>query len=84
MALPVSAFPLEQTGGDNTAEFYEQLDAFVVEVIQHVDREMRGQPTPMVYELITLHLARRLPGIDVDQEVIRNAAARIAIGLPPT
>jgi hypothetical protein len=36
----------------------------------------------MVYELINLRLARRLPGIEVDDEAVRDAAARIAAGVP--
>jgi hypothetical protein len=44
---------------------------------------MRRQPAHMVYELIDVHLAGRLPGIGVDQEAIRDVDAKIAIGLPP-
>jgi hypothetical protein len=58
------------------------LDEFVVEVIRQVDDEMRRQPAHMVYELINLRLARRLPGIEVDDEAVRDAAARIAAGVP--
>jgi hypothetical protein len=36
----------------------------------------------MVYEMLRAHLARHLPGIQVDAEAIRDAAARIAVGLP--
>jgi hypothetical protein len=43
---------------------------------------MQGQPAHMVYEVLTLRLARRLPGVEVDDEVLRDSAARIAIGLP--
>ena len=83
MAFPVSAYVLEQPAENNGRDYYDHADKFVLEVIRQVDREMRHKPAHMVYELINVHLARRLPGIDVDQEVIRLAAARIAIGLPP-
>ena len=36
----------------------------------------------MVYELIRESVARRLPGIEVDQEPLRQAAARISAGIP--
>lgn len=83
MAFPVSGYTLEQPIEYNPRNYYRHLDEFVVEVIHQVNREMRHQPASMVYELINVHLAGRLPGIGVDQEVIRDVAARIAIGLPP-
>ncbi|MGA8245595.1 MAG: hypothetical protein WB797_01705 [Nocardioides sp.] len=83
MALPVSVYALEQPVEYNPVDYYRHLDELVVEVIQRVDLEMRRQPAHMVYELINLHLAGRLPGIGVDQEAIRDVAAKIAIGLPP-
>ena len=36
----------------------------------------------MVYELIRESVARRLPGIEVDQEPLRQAAAPISAGIP--
>ena len=75
MAVP----PIEHNG----RVYRQHVDKIVTEVLLQIDREERGQPAHMVYELLTLHLARRLPGIDVDDEAMRNAAARIAIGLSP-
>ena len=45
-----------------------------------VDREMRGQPAPMVYEILEATLQRRLPGTLVDEETKRDATARISVG----
>jgi hypothetical protein len=83
MALPHHGYALEQPIEYNGRDYYHHLDEFVLEVIRRVDLEMRRQPAHMVYELINVHLAGRLPGIGVDQEAIRTAAARIAVGLPP-
>ena len=83
MAFPVSVYALEQPIEYNPPDYYRHLDELVVEVIHQVDLEMRRQPAHMVYELITVRLAGRLPGIGVDQETIRDVAARIAIGIPP-
>ena len=83
MAFPAAVYALEQPVEHNGRDYYTHVDQFVLEVIRHVDGEMRRKPAHMVYELINVLLARRLPGIDVDQEAIRNVAARIAIGLPP-
>jgi hypothetical protein len=63
-------------------DFDTQVGQFVLEVIRSVDDDMRGQPASMVYELLHIHVARRLPGIAVDQEVLRDAAAKIAAGYP--
>jgi hypothetical protein len=35
----------------------------------------------MVYEILEATLQRRLPGIDVDEESVRDAAARISVGM---
>jgi hypothetical protein len=43
---------------------------------------MQGQPASMVYELINAHVERRLPGVAVNEDSLRAAAARIAVGLP--
>jgi hypothetical protein len=58
------------------------IDQLVVDMIRGVDAEMRHQPASMIYELMTLEARRRLPGIAVDEERLRDAAARIAVGLP--
>jgi hypothetical protein len=83
MAFPVSIYALEQPVEYNGRDYYRHLDEFVLEVIRQVDQEMRRQPAHMVYELINMRLAARLPGIGVDQETLRDVAAKIAIGLPP-
>jgi hypothetical protein len=83
VAFPVSVYALEQPIEYNPRDYYLHVDEFVVEVIRQVDREMSRQPAHMVYELINARLGRRLPGISIDQEMLRNAAARIAIGIPP-
>jgi hypothetical protein len=62
--------------------YEDQVDNVVAEVVHTVSGEMRGQPASMVYELINAHLERRLPGAAVNQEGLRDAAARIAVGLP--
>jgi hypothetical protein len=36
----------------------------------------------MVLEIMRETLARRLPGIDVDEDTIRLAAARVSVGVP--
>jgi hypothetical protein len=58
------------------------VDEFVAGVVRSVGAEMGRQPASMVYEIIRESLERRLPGIDVDQEPLREAAARIAAGVP--
>jgi hypothetical protein len=63
-------------------DFDSRVDEFVAGVIRSVDAEMRHQPASMVYEILRVSVARRLPGIDVDQERLRDAAARIAAGVP--
>jgi hypothetical protein len=63
-------------------DFDTRVDEFVKEVIRSVDSEMSRQPASMVYEIIRESVERRLPGIEVDQEPLREAAARIAAGVP--
>jgi hypothetical protein len=63
-------------------DFDTQVGQFVQQVIRSVDADMRRQPASMVYELLRIHVARRLPGIEVDQELLRDAAAKIAAGYP--
>ena len=62
--------------------YQNQVDKVVAQVVDTVSGEMRGQPASMVYELINAHLERRLPGAAVDQDALRDAAARVAVGLP--
>ena len=50
--------------------------------VRSVDADMRRQPASMVYELLRMHVDRRLPGIEVDQGFLRDAAAKIAAGYP--
>ena len=57
-----------------------RIDELVDGVFLAVDSEMRGQPAPMVYEILEATLQRRLPGILVDEETKRDAAARISVG----
>ena len=57
-----------------------RIDELVGGVFLAVDSEMRGQPAPMVYEILEATLERRLPGILVDEESKRDAAARISVG----
>ena len=59
-----------------------RIDALVDGVLLSVDLEMRGQPASMVYEILDATLQRRLPGIPVDEERLRDAAARISVGVP--
>ena len=57
-----------------------RIDELVGGVFLAVDSEMRGQPAPMVYDIKEATLERRLPGILVDEESKRDAAARISVG----
>ena len=59
-----------------------RIDALVESVLSSVDLEMRGQPASMVYEILDATLQRRLPGIPVDEERLRDVAARISVGGP--
>ena len=65
----------------DSAESLGRVDELVGGVFLAVDSEMRGQPAPMVYEILDATLRRRLPGIDVDEESVRDAAARISVGM---
>ena len=82
MTFPASAYALEMPGEINGPTYQRGLEGFVVEVIRSVEREMQRQRAPMVYELLRLNLARRLPGVAVDDEALRDAAARISVGVP--
>ena len=66
----------------DSADTLARIDALVGGVLSTVDAEMRGQPAIMVYEILDATLQRRLPGIPVDEERLRDAAARIAVGAP--
>ena len=61
-----------------------RIDALVDAVLTSIDLEMRGQPASMVYEILDATLQRRLPGIPVDEERLRDAAAKISVGVPLT
>ena len=67
-----------------SVETLERVDDLIGGVFASVEREMRGLPAPMVYEILDATLRRRLPGIEVDEEVVRDAAARISVGAPLT
>ena len=71
--------PLERNGH----VYRQQADDVVTEDVLQVDREMRGKPAHMVYELLSVHLTKRLPGVPVDENAMRDAAARIAFGFAP-
>ncbi len=62
-------------------ETLARIDSLVDGVMATVDAEMRGQPASMVYEILDATLQRRLPGIPVDEERLRDAAARISVGV---
>ena len=62
-------------------ETLARIDALVDGVMATVDAEMRGQPASMVYEILDATLQRRLPGIPVDEERLRDVAARISVGV---
>lgn len=73
-----SGLPLDSVQGRDL------VDTLVGRVMERVELEMRGQPASMVLEILRETLERRLPGIWVDDELLRSAAARIAVGLAPT
>jgi hypothetical protein len=77
-ALPA----LGRSAASRPQDFDTGVDEVVAGVVRSVGAEMRRQPASMVYEIIRESLERRLPGIDVDQEPLREAAARIAAGVP--
>ena len=69
------------TGLDrDSVETLARIDALVDGVLMTVDTQMRGQPASMVFEILDATLQRRLPGIPVDEERLRDAAARISVG----
>jgi hypothetical protein len=82
MSFSVSAYTLEQLIEYDSRDHHAGLNELLVEALRQVDLEMRRKPAHMVYEMLRAHLARHLPGIQVDAEAIRDAAARIAVGLP--
>ena len=83
VSSPSSVYAPEQPVEYNGREYPSHLDEFAVEVIRSVGEEMQRKPAHMVYEILTLRMARRLPGIAIDQALMREAAAKIAIGVPP-
>jgi hypothetical protein len=60
------------------------VDEMLGGVVATVAADMRGQQASLVYQILRETVARRLPGIAVDHETLRLAAARIAVGLTPT
>ncbi len=78
-----SALPdLGRPDARSPQDFDTQVGEFVTGVIRSVGAEMSRQPASMVYEIIRESVKRRLPGIEIDQERLREAAARIAAGVP--
>jgi hypothetical protein len=76
-------FPhLDQPAFVQPQDFDTRVDEFVDGVIRSVEAEMGRQPASMVYEILRESVQRRLPGIEVDQAPLREAAARISAGLP--
>jgi hypothetical protein len=76
-------FPdLDRLGVNKPGDFDSRVNEFVLGVIRSADAEMRHQPASMVYEILRISVERRLPGIEVDQETLRDAAARISAGVP--
>ena len=73
---------MEHPVEEDARRFDIEVDHIVDRIVSTVSGEMRYQPASMVYELLTTHLARRQPGVPVDDEALRLAAARIAVGLP--
>ena len=73
---------LDQPDYPDSRRYDNQVDELVAQIVRAVGADMKGQPASMVYELINTHLERRLPGVPVDREPLRQAAARIAVGLP--
>lgn len=63
-------------------DYDTQVNEFVAAIIRSVGTESRRQPASMVYELLRHHVDRRLPGIAVDDEALRDAAAKISVGFP--
>ena len=85
MSSPNSPYEFEYPIEHKRATTYEAtLDVFVTDVIRGVEEDMRSKPAPMVYEMLSMQLGKRLPGAEVSDEVLREAAARIAAGLPVT
>lgn len=80
--IPVACHHLEMTskGVPSSKASDVAVSDLVTSVIRSVDMEMRGKPASMVYEVLDLTLARRLPGIPVDAESMRQYAAEIAVG----
>ncbi len=69
----MALLPMEHTG----RVYRQHVDKVVMGDVLQIDREMRARPAHMVCELLSLQPARRLPRIDVDDEAMRAAAARI-------
>ena len=82
MSSPATGADLGHPAGSDVATYEAALDRFVADVIKSVEQDMGRQPAPMVYEILSMQLARRLPGVEVSHEVLVDAAARIAAGLP--
>jgi hypothetical protein len=73
---------LEHPADSDPRRYDAEVDRLVAQIVSRVGSEMQRQPASMVYELISAQVERRLPGVPVDQDALRDAAARIAVGLP--
>jgi hypothetical protein len=77
--------------GINGVGHEHQLGGYVVEVVRSVERDLQGKPATMVYEILNLRLTlyeilklrltRGLPPVTADDDLLRDAAARIAAGV---
>jgi hypothetical protein len=72
---------LDRPGAQRPRDFDTMVDEFTEEVVRSVEGEMQHQPASMVYEILRLSVERRLPGIEIDHERLRDAAARISAGV---
>ena len=82
MASPINGYARALQPESNGPEYYQQLDVVVVDVIRHVESDMQRQPASMVYEMITASLQGRVPGVRFNDAVLRDASARIFVGVP--
>jgi hypothetical protein len=56
--------------------------AWSQKMVRRLERNLQGQPASMLNELLTAYVSRRLPGLQLVREALRDAAARISVGVP--